>query len=99
MHGPDGRGGGEIARGFGPPCLGRPRVTDALWLGAMLAATAAVLALVVLATRPPHCRDCRVTAIDVEEYELSEAPRVIAVAFRCPRCGALVARRPVGPEA
>jgi hypothetical protein len=40
-----------------------------------------------------------VTATDVEEYELSEAPRVIAVAFRFPRCAVLVARRLIGVPA
>jgi DNA-directed RNA polymerase subunit RPC12/RpoP len=73
---------------------------DALWLGGMLLATGVILMLVILATRPPRCRECGVRATDVEEYELSAAPRVLAVAYRCPRCGGLVARRPVGvPEA
>ena len=72
---------------------------EALWVGGMLLAVGAILALVVLATRPPRCPECRVPATDVEEYELSGTPRVLAVAYRCPRCGALVARRPVGvPE-
>ena len=72
---------------------------DLVWVVGMLLAVGAILGLVMLATRPPRCRDCGVLATDVEEYELSASPRVLAVAYRCPRCGDLVARRPVGvPE-
>jgi predicted Zn-ribbon and HTH transcriptional regulator len=72
---------------------------DLFWVVGMMLAVAAILGLVILATRPPRCRDCGVLATDVEEYELSANPRVLAVAYRCPRCGSLVARRPVGvPE-
>jgi hypothetical protein len=72
---------------------------DVVWVSGLLLAVGAILGLMVLATRPPQCRDCGVPATDVEEYELSAAPRVLAVAYRCPCCGGLVARRPVGvPE-
>jgi predicted Zn-ribbon and HTH transcriptional regulator len=67
-----------------------------LWVVGTLLAVGAILGLVMFATRPPRCRDCGVVASDVEEYELSASPRVLAVAYRCPRCGGLVARRPVG---
>jgi hypothetical protein len=67
-----------------------------LWVVGTLLAVGAILGLVMLATRPPRCRDCGILASDVEEYELSASPRVLAVTYRCPRCGGLVARRPVG---
>jgi hypothetical protein len=74
-------------------------VTDVLWVVGGLLAVGAILGLVMLATRPPRCRDCDVLATDVQEFELSASPRVLAVAYRCPRCGSLVARQPVGvPE-
>jgi predicted RNA-binding Zn-ribbon protein involved in translation (DUF1610 family) len=72
---------------------------DLLWGVGILVIGGAILGLVMLATRPPRCRECGVLATHVEEYEPSEAPRMLAVAYRCPRCGELVARRPVGvPE-
>ena len=72
---------------------------DLLWGIGILLGAGAVFGLVMLATRPPRCRECGVLATHVEEYEVSQSPRVLAVAYRCPRCGELVARRPVGvPE-
>ena len=72
---------------------------DETWVSVIILAVLAVPILVVLGTRPPRCRVCGVPASDVEEYEVSPAPRVLAVAYRCPRCGELVARRPLGvPE-
>ena len=74
-------------------------MTELLWGVGVLLAAGASLGLVMLATRPPLCRGCRVLATHVEEYELSDSPRVLAVAYRCPRCGELIARRPIGvPE-
>jgi len=69
---------------------------DLVWVAVMLLTVATILGLVMLATRPPRCRVCGVAATEIEEYELSESPRVLALAYRCPRCGDLVARRPVG---
>src|SRR5262249_60463890 len=36
---------------------------------------------------------------DVEESELLELSRALAVAYRCPRCRGLIARRPWAPGA
>ena len=66
---------------------------DGLWAVALLFTGGGVMAVVLLATRPPKCRPCGVRATEVEEYELSACPRVLAVAYRCPSCGALIARR------
>ena len=67
----------------------------------MVAAAALVLAvigiIVLLASaRPPRCRSCGVAAVAAEEYELSSAPRVVAITDRCPRCGEVLARRTIG---
>jgi hypothetical protein len=60
-----------------------------LWVVGTLLAVGIILGLVMPATtRPPRCRDCGILASDVEEYELSASPGMLAVADRCPRCGA-----------
>lgn len=69
---------------------------DLLWGLGVLVMGGAILGLVMLATRPPRCRERGALATHVEEYELPESPRVLAVAYRCPRCRESVARRPVG---
>jgi predicted RNA-binding Zn-ribbon protein involved in translation (DUF1610 family) len=72
---------------------------EVLWGIGLLLASLAVVTLAALMTRPPRCRACQVLATSVDEYELSSTPRVIAVAFRCPRCGELVQRPLIGvPE-
>ena len=71
---------------------------DLAWTLGLLLAAGLLLGLVTLVTRPPRCRTCGVTATHVEEYEVSENPRVLAVAYRCPCCGELVARRPIGVQ-
>jgi predicted RNA-binding Zn-ribbon protein involved in translation (DUF1610 family) len=72
---------------------------DLPWALGVLLAAGLILGIVLLVTRPPRCRACGVIATPVEEYEVSESPRVLAVAYRCPRCGELVARRPISvPE-
>src|SRR5262249_2931062 len=48
----------------------------------------AIFGLVMLATRPPRCRECGVLATHVDEYDVSAAPRVLARRSRCPRLGA-----------
>jgi len=73
---------------------------DLAWALGLLVAGGLLLGIVMLVTRPPRCRACGVSATHVEEYEVSEHPRVLAVSYRCPRCGELVVRRPVGvPDA
>ena len=71
---------------------------DLAWTLGLLLAAGLLLGLVTLVTRPPRCRTCGVTATHVEEYEVSQNPRALAVAYRCPRCGELVARRPIGVQ-
>jgi hypothetical protein len=61
---------------------------EVFWAAGLLLTAGAILGLVMLATRPPQCRDCGVPATDVEEYELSESPRVLAVAYRFPAAAA-----------
>jgi hypothetical protein len=73
---------------------------DLAWALGLLLAAGLLLGTVMRVTRPPRCRTCGVTATHVEEYEVSQNPRVLAVAYRRPRCGELVARRPIGvPDA
>jgi len=45
--------------------------------------------------RVPRCRRCGHRATVTEEYEASERPRLLAVAYRCPACKDLVTRRTV----
>ena len=73
---------------------------ELLWAVGLPLAVAGILVLVALTTRPPRCRARGVPAVAVDEYELSAAPQVTAVTFRCPRCGELALRRAIGfPEA
>ena len=46
--------------------------------------------------RSPRCPVCGIRATYIEEYEVSAFPRILGVAYRCPRCEGLVARRPIG---
>jgi endogenous inhibitor of DNA gyrase (YacG/DUF329 family) len=73
-------------------------VVDVVAAVALVLAVAGILIMLALA-RPPRCPDCGVPAVSAEEYELSSAPRVVAVTDRCPHCGEVVARRTVGTYA
>jgi endogenous inhibitor of DNA gyrase (YacG/DUF329 family) len=73
-------------------------MADAIAAGALILAIAGIVIMFALA-RPPRCPTCGVAAVSAEEYELSSAPRVVAVTERCPRCGDVVARRTVGAYA
>ena len=70
-------------------------MADAIAGGALILAVAGIVVLLALA-RPARCPDCGVRAVSAEEYELSSAPRVVAIVERCPRCGEIVARRTIG---
>jgi endogenous inhibitor of DNA gyrase (YacG/DUF329 family) len=70
-------------------------VADAIAGGALVLAVLGVVLLFTLA-RPSRCPTCGVRAVAAEEYELSSAPRVVAITDRCPRCGGVVARRTIG---
>jgi hypothetical protein len=66
---------------------------DLIWLGVLVFGGWGLPPLVALVTRSPVCPSCGVRATRVEEEELSALPLVLWVAYRCPRCGGLVARR------
>ena len=70
-------------------------MADVVAASALVLAVAGIVIMLALA-RPPRCPACGVPAVSAEEYELSSAPRVIAVTDRCPRCGEVVARHTVG---
>jgi hypothetical protein len=70
-------------------------MADAIAGAALVLAVAGIVVLLALA-RPARCPARGVRAVSAEEYELSSAPRVVAIAERCPRCGGLVARRTLG---
>jgi hypothetical protein len=73
-------------------------MADVLAACALALAVAGIVVMLALA-RPRRCSSCGVRAVSAEEYELSSAPRVIAVTDRCPRCGDVVARHTVGAYA
>ena len=73
-------------------------MADVIAASALVLAVAGILVMLALA-RPLRCTACGVTAVSAEEYEVSSAPRVVAVTDRCPRCGEVVARRTVGAYA
>ena len=54
------------------------------------------LGILLALGKPPRCPSCGRRATVTEEYEVSAHPRLLAVAFRCPACGDLLARRTVG---
>jgi predicted RNA-binding Zn-ribbon protein involved in translation (DUF1610 family) len=55
------------------------------------------LLMIRVASRPPHCPDCGVTAEAAAEEDQDAGPVAVGVITRCTRCGAVIGRRYLMP--